>query len=84
MDERSRFFEIFDNYPDIDASSTTSIQDIQQKFNCHPAEARELIDEAFAKQLIVLDEGSASKLSYMKRYVITQKGYQLYLEYGDI
>lgn len=84
MDERSRFFEIFDNYPDIDVSSTTSIQDIQQKFNCHPTEARELIDKALAEQLIVLDNGSARKVSYMKRYVITQKGYQLYLEYGDI
>ena len=52
MADSNGFFQIFDNYPDIDLSSTTSIRDIQVKFNVPPMDARELIEEALEKGLI--------------------------------
>lgn len=81
MADSNGFFQIFDNYPDIDLSSTTSIRDIQVKFNAPPMDARELIEEALEKGLIepVKSDNPLGVVSYMQRYRITHKGFETYL-----
>ena len=81
MADSNGFFQIFDNYPDIDLSSTTSIRDIQVKFNAPPMDARELIEEALEKGLIepVKSDNPLGVVSYMQRYRITYQGFEVFL-----
>jgi hypothetical protein len=80
------FFRIFDNYPCIDSSSSTSIEDILLKTDEHPNYARTLINDALVEQLIepIKNNNPLGVLTYKQRYRITQKGIQVYQLCEDI
>ena len=86
MAKSNGFFEIFDNYPNIDMNSSTSIEDIMRIFHCHPEEAKNFIEESLAQQLIepIKNNSQLGVLSYKQRYRITQKGFQEYIVCDDI
>ena len=80
------FFQIFDNYPNIDMSSKTNKLYIMEKFNEHPANVMNLLNEALDAQYIepiIRNEGLGT-VKYKQEYRITQKAYQLYLQCEDI
>ena len=80
------FFQIFDNYPNIDMSSKTNKLYIMKKFNEYPENVMNLLNEALDAQYIepiIRNEGLGT-VTYKQEYRITQKAYQLYLQCEDI
>lgn len=80
------FFRIFDNYPNIDSSSSTSLDEILQKFGEHPANAKKLLDDALEAEYIepTPSNNPLGVLAYKQRYKITKSGLEVYMVCDDV